>query len=344
MSSELYQTIEAIGREKGLDTDVVIQAIAEAYAAATRKSYRSKEDYGARFDRQTGIFEVFSKHLVVEDDDVADPSTEVALGEAREKNPEAEIGNTIYRMPRVASQKEQVDGAPFGTRGGLSVVHIAGSKGKGSTAELLATVLGSHGLRVGLYTSPHLISITERIRVDGTPIAEDDLADVLETVMDRGGIDGSPGAGQEPATFFDIMTVAAFEYFRRCRVDWAVIEAGLGGRLDSTNIVRPLAGIITSISLDHTASLGNDVESIAREKAGIIKPGMVVACDVSVSRGVAAVVRDACARAALTPIELGEPGCEIHAVDGESRFDVDLGQRHRAGRGLRASRRRGAGV
>jgi dihydrofolate synthase/folylpolyglutamate synthase len=150
----------------------------------------------------------------------------------------------------------------------LRILHVAGSKGKGSTAAMLAAVLGAAGYRTGLFTSPHLVSVAERIQVDRRPIAPDELAALLSEIR----------AAAEPRlerelTFFEIGTALGFLYFVRRRVEVAVIEVGLGGRFDSTNVCRPLAAIVTSISLDHTQVLGATTEEIAREKAGIIKPG-----------------------------------------------------------------------
>jgi dihydrofolate synthase/folylpolyglutamate synthase len=150
----------------------------------------------------------------------------------------------------------------------LRIVHVAGSKGKGSTAAMLAAVLGAAGYRTGLFTSPHLVGVAERIQVDRQPIAEPELAALLTEIR----------AATEPRlerelTFFEIATALGFLHFVRRRVDIAAIEVGLGGRFDSTNVCRPLAAIVTSISLDHTQVLGETTEAIAREKAGIIKPG-----------------------------------------------------------------------
>lgn len=147
-------------------------------------------------------------------------------------------------------------------------VHIAGTNGKGSTAHTLAAILTAAGYRTGLYTSPHITDLRERIRIDGQMIEKEAVVDFLNRWNEM------------PKTFkpsfFELITAMAFDYFSRRKVDIAVIETGLGGRLDSTNIVTPELSIITNISLDHTAILGSDLTSIAREKAGIIKPGVPV--------------------------------------------------------------------
>ncbi|MDE7026026.1 MAG: bifunctional folylpolyglutamate synthase/dihydrofolate synthase, partial [Paramuribaculum sp.] len=147
-------------------------------------------------------------------------------------------------------------------------IHVAGTNGKGSTSHTVAAVLQSAGYKVGLYTSPHLVDFRERIRVDGAMIPEADVVDFVHRYQDMH-IDCSP-------SFFELTMTMAFEYFAKSCVDIAVIEVGLGGRLDSTNIITPCLGIITNISLEHTQFLGDTVESIAKEKAGIMKPGIPI--------------------------------------------------------------------
>ena len=143
-------------------------------------------------------------------------------------------------------------------------IHIAGTNGKGSTSHTIAAVLESAGYKVGLYTSPHLVDFRERIRVNGEMISEDEVVDFVERYK-------AMGLNCQPS-FFELTMTLAFEYFAKCNVDVAVIEVGLGGRLDSTNIITPCLGIITNISLEHTQFLGDTVEAIALEKAGIMKP------------------------------------------------------------------------
>ena len=142
-------------------------------------------------------------------------------------------------------------------------IHVAGTNGKGSVSHLLAAVLQAQGFRVGLYTSPHLISFTERIRVNGKPISEDDVVRFVE--------DNRPFFEPLHPSFFELATAMAFRYFKEQKVDIAVIEVGLGGRLDCTNIITPVLSIITNIALEHTQMLGNTITQIAREKGGIIK-------------------------------------------------------------------------
>jgi len=153
----------------------------------------------------------------------------------------------------------------------LKTVVVAGTKGKGSTAAMLAAIAQASGLRVGLYTSPHLCSIRERIRVDGAMIAEDDFAALVAELMPH--IEAAGMAGlRRFRTFFEILTAMALQHFLRLGVDLAVLEVGLGGRLDATNVATPLVSVITPISFDHTEVLGDTIPKIAREKAGIIKP------------------------------------------------------------------------
>ena len=155
-------------------------------------------------------------------------------------------------------------------------VLIAGTNGKGSTAATLASILRASGLKTGLYTSPHLVRINERIRIDGVDIGDDTFAEL------HGKIDIAAERLVEIAqlpwhpSFFEMMTAIAFEYFAREKVEIAVLEVGMGGRLDATNVVEPLVSVITDISLDHQKFLGNTVGEIAREKVGIIRPGRPV--------------------------------------------------------------------
>jgi dihydrofolate synthase / folylpolyglutamate synthase len=151
-------------------------------------------------------------------------------------------------------------------------LHIAGTNGKGSTAALLHNILRQAGYRTALYTSPHLESFTERIRIGQEEIAQAVVVSLADEIWQR------TAAANVPLTFFEFITVMAFVYFARNRVDVAVIEVGLGGRLDATNLVTPLVSLITTISKDHETYLGPDELSIAREKGGIIKPNIPVVC------------------------------------------------------------------
>lgn len=150
----------------------------------------------------------------------------------------------------------------------MRFIHVAGTNGKGSTAHTLAAILQAQGLKIGLFTSPHLLDFRERIRVNGLMISKDEVVDFTERFRN-----GGCGCGP---SFFELTTVMALDHFKRHEVDVAVMEVGLGGRLDSTNIITPLLSVITNISMDHTSLLGNTLESIASEKAGIIKEGVPV--------------------------------------------------------------------
>ena len=150
----------------------------------------------------------------------------------------------------------------------LKAIHVAGTNGKGSTSHLIAAALQAAGYKVGLFTSPHLVSLTERIRINGQPIPEDEVAAFV--TQHKAFLD------ELQPSFFETMTALGFAYFVQEQVDIAVVEVGLGGRLDSTNVLTPILSVITNIGLDHTEFLGNTLTKIAREKAGIIKAGVPV--------------------------------------------------------------------
>jgi dihydrofolate synthase/folylpolyglutamate synthase len=158
---------------------------------------------------------------------------------------------------------------------GYPVIHVAGTNGKGSVSAMLESIFRAAGWRTGLYTSPHLVKLGERVQVDRRLLTEEEIVAYvreLEPVAAR----AAAFAPDEHATFFEFMTAMAFLQFLRQRVDVAVVEVGMGGRLDATNVVVPAVSVITSIGLDHCAELGDSVELIAAEKAGIIKPGRPV--------------------------------------------------------------------
>ena len=165
------------------------------------------------------------------------------------------LENTLRLMAHVGNPHEK-----------LRAIHVAGTNGKGSTSHLIAAALQASGLKVGLFTSPHLVSLTERIRINGKPIDEEEVAAWVtkhQAFLDE----------LQPS-FFETMTAMGFDYFVREGVDVAVVETGLGGRLDSTNVLTPMLSVITNIGMDHMEFLGNTLTSIAREKAGIMKPGV----------------------------------------------------------------------
>lgn len=164
---------------------------------------------------------------------------------------------------------------------GMPIVHIAGTKGKGSTAAMVAAVLRAAGYEVGLFSSPHLENIEERFAVNGQPCTGDELASLVDQLrpvvaaMDR---ESENADSSMSPTYFELTTAIALMHFAERKVDVAVLEVGLGGRLDSTNVCQPAVTVITSISFDHTKQLGETLPEIAAEKAGIIKPGVPVLC------------------------------------------------------------------
>jgi dihydrofolate synthase/folylpolyglutamate synthase len=154
----------------------------------------------------------------------------------------------------------------------LKTFHVAGSNGKGSTVAFISSILQEAGFKVGMFTSPHFVDFTERIKINGKEIEKDFVVKFIERNLEA--------VEKKRITFFEITTALAFAYFYEQKVDYAVIETGLGGRLDATNTMNPLAEIITTISFEHTRILGETLPEIAREKAGIIKEGSRVFCGV----------------------------------------------------------------
>jgi dihydrofolate synthase/folylpolyglutamate synthase len=197
-------------------------------------------------------------------------------------------------------------------------VHVAGTNGKGSVCALVAAMLRAQGYRTGLYTSPHLVRFNERIQVDGVPIADEALRVLIDEV--EGAARGVVASGLRDVTFFEFTTALALEHFRRAGVQVAVLETGMGGRLDATNIVTPAVAAITSIGFDHQAYLGDTLEKIAAEKAGIIKPGrpVVIGALPAEARAVMAVR----ASAVGAPLTWAEEAVNVRisrmALDGQS--------------------------
>lgn len=176
-------------------------------------------------------------------------------------------------------------------------VHVTGTNGKGSTAAMLAAALRRAGIRTGLYTSPHLNEYTERITVDGKEISCGDFAAAVERTA--GLVGAMVAEGWDHPTEFEVITAAAFDHFARAEVEYAVIEVGLGGLLDSTNVITPRVAVITNVTLEHTDRCGNTVAEIAQHKAGIIKPGTKV---VTAAKGEALAVIEAEAAAKAAPL------------------------------------------
>lgn len=180
-------------------------------------------------------------------------------------------GHSAFHLERMTLLADRLGGI----HRGIPTVHVAGTKGKGSTSAMITSILSAEGYRVGLFTSPHLHSVVERVRVGLEPISKTEFAQLIEQLWPAVEWVGSEG-GYGDVTFFELLTAMAFQHFQKIKADFQVIEVGLGGRLDSTNIVEPAVSVITSISLDHVATLGDTIEKIAREKAGIIKQGKPV--------------------------------------------------------------------
>jgi dihydrofolate synthase/folylpolyglutamate synthase len=222
-------------------------------------------------------------------------------------------------------------------------VLIAGTNGKGSTAATLASILCASGLKTGLYTSPHLVRLNERIRVNGEEIGDDAFAslhrevdEIAERLVDRGELPWHP-------SFFEMMTAIAFAYFSREKIDLAVLEVGMGGRLDATNVIEPRVSVITDISLDHQKYLGDTVAEIAREKAGIIRAGgavVILPQQPEANDVIGNTILDLEARAVnavpyVPPVSPGSPvytGCatEGSAVGGSEKFLTGKGTKEGA--------------
>jgi dihydrofolate synthase/folylpolyglutamate synthase len=183
-------------------------------------------------------------------------------------------------------------------------IHIAGSNGKGSVAAFLDASLRAAGYRVGLYTSPHLVDFRERIRVNGKPIPAQRMIQLWRRIR--------PQVRKRKATYFEAVTAMAFAYFQTQQVEVAVVEVGLGGRLDATNVLLPHAVVITNISREHTQWLGTRLDKIAREKAGIIKEGTPVIC-AETRKTPLGVIRKACHR----------KRANLHLVDEELRWEIE---------------------
>jgi dihydrofolate synthase/folylpolyglutamate synthase len=219
----------------------------------------------------------------------------------------------------------------------VPVIHIAGTKGKGSTAAMIGSVLTQAGYRTGLYTSPHLSCLEERYVIDGQRCQPGELAALTESVRPAAAeVDQEiqTSANSAGLTFFELTTAMAWRYFVQQQVDLAVFEAGLGGRLDSTNVCQPLVAVITSISFDHTRQLGNTLAAIAGEKAGIIKPGIPVISGVAAPE--ARSVIETTARQRNSP--LFSLGAEFlveprggHRVDDEAEAPAELDYSERIG-------------
>ena len=207
----------------------------------------------------------------------------------------------------------------------LDVVHVAGTNGKGSVCAMVTAIAGAGGLRTGTFTSPHLCELAERIRLDGEPIDRERFADALEPVLHR---------SMPAVTFFEAMTLAGMVAMKRANVDLAILEVGLGGRLDATNVVSPELTIITNVSDDHLSMLGGSIEAAAREKAGIMKPG--VPCVTGAAGRPLAVLKEVSQERRVPMSILGDDyhalpdvnGFRLLRPDGEAHHELALAGRH----------------
>jgi len=197
----------------------------------------------------------------------------------------------------------------------LRTIHVAGTNGKGSVCSIIASILTESGYKTGLYTSPHISNFNERIRINGIEISDDELIDITKLLLKKNDAIGG--------TFFEITTAIAFYYFSINSVDCAVIETGLGGRLDATNVVNPLLSIITSIDLEHTEYLGNTIQAIAYEKAGIIKESVPCVCGV-VKNSAIDVIKNICNNKNAEYINLDSGYCNIIQVNDNLTANIEL--------------------
>ena len=202
---------------------------------------------------------------------------------------------------------------------------IAGTNGKGSVTVMVETALRAAGHRAARYTSPHLVRLEERFVVDGCEVETGVLRDVVGSLQSTVDSLVTSGKLESLPTFFECTTAAAFEVFRRAAVEVAVLEVGLGGRLDATNVVTPITTAITSIDFDHQAQLGNTLESIAREKAGVAKPGVPMVCG-RVPEAAARVIRDICEAQHAPLVRVSDV---VHMEPGDDRgtLNVRVGRR-----------------
>ena len=192
------------------------------------------------------------------------------------------------------------------------VLHVAGTNGKGSVAAITASILQAAGIRVGLYTSPHLLDFRERIRIQGTCIPESRVVDLFD------GIQGLPSFAAPP-TFFEVATAMAFQYFAEERVEIAVLEVGLGGRFDATNVCRSIGTVITNISFDHEKYLGSSLEAIAFEKAGILKQSVPLVMG-PVDQSVDGIVQEQARRKQVRTFKFGREFRSVSRPSGEFDF------------------------
>jgi dihydrofolate synthase / folylpolyglutamate synthase len=239
--------------------------------------------------------------------------------------------NASRRMPNRLDRMYAFLSALGDPQNAYPTVHVAGTSGKGSTSTMIAAALQASGLKTGLHTKPHLTSVTERARVDGLAISEDDFAELIgemQAAVDRISYEhGRP-------TYYETLLALAFLWFARSGVDVAVVEAGVGGKLDGTNVLRPVVAVITNVGLDHTEILGETLEEIAGDKAGIAKEGVPLVSNVR-DPGARRVIELACAEAGAPFVSVAdtatvEPrsgeryGQSFTVTTPEDRYDVSL--------------------
>ncbi len=239
--------------------------------------------------------------------------------------------NASRRMPNRLDRMYAFLAALGDPQNAYPTVHVAGTSGKGSTSTMIAAALQASGRKTGLHTKPHLTSVTERARVDGVAIPEDDFAELIgemQAAVDRIAYEhGRP-------TYYETLLALAFLWFARSGVDVAVIEAGVGGLLDGTNVLRPRVAVITNVGLDHTEILGETLEEIARDKAGIAKEGVPLVSDVR-DPGARRVIELACADAGAPFVSVADTatierrsgeryGQSFTVTTPEDRYDVSL--------------------
>ena len=218
-----------------------------------------------------------------------------------ERTPAGAAAARLWNLDRIRSMLREFGDPHLGLRS----VHIAGTKGKGSTAAMTASILSAAGLNAGLYTSPHLISFRERIRVNGELVGEGEVVSLVERVFPA--IEALRGSELGPPSFFEAYTLLAFLHFAARGADITVLETGLGGRLDATNAVSPLACAITRIDYDHMQELGESLQEIATEKAGIIKPGVPVVSSPQLPEALE-VLQDTCLERGAQLVLVGQAG------------------------------------
>lgn len=195
----------------------------------------------------------------------------------------------------------------------FAAVHVAGTNGKGSVCAMVESALRAAGYRVGMYTSPHLVHYNERVRIEGHPLSDRNLRRALAEV--EAAADRCVAAGREAPTFFECSTALAFHQFRKAGVKLAVVETGMGGRLDATNVVMPLVSVITPVTLEHTQHLGPDIATIAREKAGIIKTGRPVVCGDMLDEALDVIRKTAAERRAPFALAADQVTVQVTRVD-----------------------------